>query len=740
MTILPGTDYKLMVHDVPSQVISGHVFAPLLSVHDVFGNFKRDASIYTVNATLRSPPASILVYNTTAQTKDGVARFGVLFFGNEKDLTVEFTASGLLSVVTVAFDVVGRAFVQDLGALAIQAGATVSKLEDGGVVVFGGITSAGTVTSTLMKVEAQLPFQIEIVPTAGQIPPARFHHVALILHLSSESMIVLGGEDGNGLLQNDGVYALDIQDGVWTYFSSVTFPGRAQHSAVNALLVGPDPNQPSSTQVTSLIVVYGGQDASGQALDDLLILRVLPRLVENSPNPAIVSGDKPSSRYGAFMTWNTDRGYLLGGKNSSDDAIYSFNITYQGRDYYVHWSVLSIPGTLSSPHPFVGTPLRFLEKLHILTRPNGNVSNGAIGSAEMYTMDPTTGQEVQWLKTLTLPDIIPADYYALAEISEGRALVYSSDFSSFATHSYLISLVTSVALEMQYSPPSQISAGGLVFPAPSVVVLDANGDVVKDAGRNPFVRVYAYDSNMDPIPLAGDTRVRAVNGVAVFDFLILVGGSSGSHFVFESDCILGVSSITFDVTQGGFASLSIVQEPAGFYLGSAFLVQPSVSLEDVAGNRVVDNSFSLVGAFLEYKQDLNDPWVDKTAWLTGEKSMTPINGILFYEDLGLSIVAQQGYYRLIARAPGITSGVAEFALLPNQNGNSTGPGTTAFLSIQPLACRNTTIGLSERCSSYLDYANSRNAMIAGVPLRVQPSAIVKIPCFHLVHNRGRCFF
>jgi len=730
MIIVAGTDYKLMVHDVPRQVISGDIFSPFISVHDVFENFKKDAGLYTVHATLKSASASILVYNTTAQTKDGVVRFGVQFFGIGRDLTVDFSAQGLFSVATAAFDLVGRAFVQDLGALEIQAGASLTRFEDGGVLIFGGMTSSGTVTSALMTLEAHFPFQVEPVSATGQIPSARFHHAALVVTLSSESMIVLGGEGGNGMMHND-LYALNINSRVWTYFSSVTFPARAQHSAVNAVLMNSDPKQPSNaakaTSFTSLIVVHGGRNIFGQAMDDLVLLKVMPKLVENSLNPPIVSGHKPSARYGALMTWNTDRGYLIGGTDSFDDAVYSFNITHFGQDYVVHWIAVNTPGSLSSPHPLVGGALQFLETFHILTRPNGNLTTGVADNAEIYALNPITSQQVQWLKIFLQPDIMPADYYTLAEISEGRALIYSSDFSSFSTHAYLISLVTSVALAMQYSPSTHIPAGQLVFPAPSVVILDANGDIVKDAGRNPFVRVYAFDSNMESIALAGDTRIRAVNGVAVFEFLILLGGSSGSHFVFESDSILGVSSVTFDVTQGALASLSIVQEPSGIFRGAAFSVQPSVTLLDVAGNTVVDNSFSTISAYLDYKEELSDSWMEKTVWLTGEKSGTPTNGILLYADLGISAVAQLGSYRLVVSFPGVTSGTTEFSLGQVGGDLGSGPGTTAFLSIQPLACQNTTVGLSERCFPYLEYANSRNALIAGVPLLVQPSAIVKIP-------------
>ena len=740
MTIVPGADFQLKIHTLPAQAISADLFGPIISVHDVFGNFKKDAN-HSVIATMKIAPPDLLVYNMAAPLQGGCAQFGIEFFGQHPRNQLEFTAEGLVPVVSEIFDVIGMAYVSDLGDLSLFPGATLVNNKDrtgaGGVLMFGGLCSHGPM-DTLLRIPAKLPLQAMLVPTTGLVPPARFNHVALVLTIAStESMLVLGGEDENGLLYND-LYSLDLDKHVWTQFDTVSLPARTQHSAVNAVLQTSSPYQAQLTDVTSLVVVFGGKNAAGLLVDDIFLLKVMPRFIENTQGSPIVSGDAPSARGGSVMVWDSDTGFLTGGINVSDTAVYSFAITFEGPQYYIHWKMLN--ATFISPHPLVNAPLLFQNRWYHVTEPIQDPAAANSSNAHVHALE-VSSNEVHWLTTLRLPDVIMDRHYALAEICHGRAFIFSSNLANCSTHSYIVSLVNSIALRMLKPVPPQTAAGLVMFPAPSVTIVDDQGGVVKDSSRNAIVRVSAFDSELNEILLSGNTEVQAVDGVAQFDFLVVDGGSADVHLFFESDCIHGVSSSTFSVGQGPMSKLHADQCPDGIYRGAPFIVQPIVQLTDVAGNIVTDNSYSLVSAFLEYKATPNGLWSDMTMWLTGERTKVPINGEVEFADLGISRLAQEGYFRVGYRIAGVLPEFCEFDILPSSSSNGTeGPISTAFLPIRALACSNTAAGLSAQCDAYLNYAQGLNALIAGVPLLVQPSLMVQLQGTSSVFRHDPGFF
>ena len=733
MTVTAGAACKLMIHQMPNQIISGDTLSPLISVHDAFGNFKRDSDSLVINASLAIPRNNILLYNNTAQTEKGLARFGIQIFGHEQNIQISCRAEGLEMISSPAFNVIRQASVSDLSSLPIQPDSSATSLNGGGVLFFGGRLQNGVVTNHLMKIVPRTPFQLKPVGQSGKIPPPRYHHAALMLS-SPESMIIFGGMDSNGKHYND-MYRLDISSSVWTQIPYVAYTARAQPAAVIATLTVPNPHQPSIQEVFTLIVVFGGLDPSGQPLDDIFLLSAIyPDVVENTPSPPIVSGDKPSSRFGASMTWDSDRGYLMGGQDvfGSDDAVYTFNITRKDQNYYVAWkSLTSVTGT-SLPHPLVNSPLRHDGKFYVITAWTANQS----GYSDMFAFDFRADPEkVRLLPALPFPDMIPPSKYALAEMSDGRALIFSSNSINFSSRAYLFSLVSAAALSLLNAPPPQIPAGLVVFPAPSVMVVDASGDLVRDSGRNPFVSIFAYDPDMNPIALSGTLTVKAVDGVAVFDHVMIQGEFTAKayndkivQFIFESDSIHGVSSMPSVVVLGPAAKLSFLQAPDGTYKGANFLTQPVVALKDTAGNIVIDNSFTTVEANLDWRVDVNDDWVDKTVWLTGVRIKKPLHGIVSFDDLGTDQVASDGFYRIIVSATGVASSISYFGLgAAFVTGNITGgPGTTAVLSMDPVACSNRSRGVSSACSSYLHHARESNAFIAGVALLKHPQVFVKI--------------
>ena len=103
MTVTAGAACKLMIHQVPNQIISGDTFSPLISVHDAFGNFKRDSDSLVINASLAIPRNSILLYNNTAQTEKGLARFGIQIFGHEQNIQISCRAEGLEMISSPLF-------------------------------------------------------------------------------------------------------------------------------------------------------------------------------------------------------------------------------------------------------------------------------------------------------------------------------------------------------------------------------------------------------------------------------------------------------------------------------------------------------------------------------------------------------------------------------------------------------------------------------------------------------------
>jgi len=179
--------------------------------------------------------------------------------------------------------------------------------------------------------------------------------------------------------------------------------------------------------------------------------------------------------------------------------------------------------------------------------------------------------------------------------------------------------------------PTDSTGGAQITPSVQVAVVDANNNVVT---TSTAAITLALGANPGSGSLLGTLTENAVNGVATFSDPLAVNTiGSGYTLVASADGLGSATSNTFDITEGGPASLAFTQQPANTAAG-ATLAPVVISLEDLGGNVRTDDSSSTVTVFIATNPS--------GGTLSGTLTQTAINGLVTFPDLSIDL-AGSGY-------------------------------------------------------------------------------------------------
>jgi adhesin/invasin len=193
--------------------------------------------------------------------------------------------------------------------------------------------------------------------------------------------------------------------------------------------------------------------------------------------------------------------------------------------------------------------------------------------------------------------------------------------------------VTAIAIQRQ---PSGAASGSAFARQPIIRLADAFGNQVTTASSTVTASVASGGT------ISGTTSVASVNGIAAFTDLAITGEGSTTLSFSATGGTSAVTSSAFTVSApaGAAAQLVVGTQPSGATSAKVFTVQPDVEVRDAAGINATAGAFSVTAS-------LSSP----TGTLTGTTTVTTVNGIATFTDLG---VIGSGTYTLDFAATSLT--------------------------------------------------------------------------------------
>ncbi|MDB4917110.1 MAG: hypothetical protein JWM95_4754 [Gemmatimonadetes bacterium] len=266
------------------------------------------------------------------------------------------------------------------------------------------------------------------------------------------------------------------------------------------------------------------------------------------------------------------------------------------------------------------------------------VSLGA-GTTGSGTLSGTlTVNAVSGVARFTDLKISAVGVYTLAFTSPGLPPITTATFS--------VTLAPPVAIAITTQPGGALT-GSLLAPQPVVQLRDASASTVAGA-TNAVTATLSAGTGV----LSGTTTVNAVNGVATFTDLKVVG--SGTYTItFSAAGLTSATSGAVVIAPLPATQLNIATAPGGGTTGSVLTTQPVIQVRD-ASNGVV------VGATNSVTATLNGAG----GTLSGTTTVNAVNGMATFTDLK---VTGSGTYTLTFSSSGLasaTSGSITIAALP----------------------------------------------------------------------------
>jgi hypothetical protein len=169
--------------------------------------------------------------------------------------------------------------------------------------------------------------------------------------------------------------------------------------------------------------------------------------------------------------------------------------------------------------------------------------------------------------------------------------------------------------------------------------------------------------------LSGTTTVTAVNGVATFTDLVLLGTPGNFTLTFTPTSLTAATSSSFELSVGAASKATITTEPLGAFNGTAFSTQPVVKITDAGGNTITSSTADVVVSI-----------ASGSGTLGGTTTVAAVNGVATFTNLKIT---GTGNHTLTFTAAGgltaatsITVNVAELncALGGSCTLGDTGPG------------------------------------------------------------------
>ena len=234
----------------------------------------------------------------------------------------------------------------------------------------------------------------------------------------------------------------------------------------------------------------------------------------------------------------------------------------------------------------------------------------------------------------TGPDGIASFANLGARGTSGTRYTLSFGLTGFAPTTQDITLLAGQASRLTISRASAGVASGSAFATqPQIEVKDAEGNRVTQSS----MAITATITQVDGIgSLVGTTTVNASSGVATFSNLGITGRAGTAYRVTYSG--LGISSVTetLTVTLGAPTTLEIIDQAVGTASGATFTAQPRLAVKDLGGNIITTYSSPITATV-----SLSNGSVGGS--LVGTTTVTPVNGIASFTNLGVTGTAGSTY-------------------------------------------------------------------------------------------------
>ena len=318
--------------------------------------------------------------------------------------------------------------------------------------------------------------------------------------------------------------------------------------------------------------------------------------------------------------------YTITASNASGSTTQNFALTVTAAD-----SVISVAAIGGVTAPVTGaTPVSSVTSANGYT---GTVSwSGApasfiVGTIYTATITLTANSGYSLMG-------VAANFFTVS----GATTVTHSANSGVVTAVFPATVVGAANKAMIQTQPSGAVNGSIFTTQPVVRVTDSAGNTVTSYTGNV---VASRASGVGT--LSGTTTVTAVAGVATFTNLVLTGAIGNSFLRFTPTSLAAANADTLTVTIGSPNVAAVTRSVPTFSTsGSAFVIQPQVTIRDIGGNTIT-TSTSVVTAT-----------VSVGGTIVGSDTATAVSGIATFANLGLSGTGGDTY-TLTYSVPGITA-------------------------------------------------------------------------------------
>jgi type II secretory pathway pseudopilin PulG len=212
--------------------------------------------------------------------------------------------------------------------------------------------------------------------------------------------------------------------------------------------------------------------------------------------------------------------------------------------------------------------------------------------------------------------------------------------------------ITVVPAKLLFTTQPGGGASGAAWPSqPQVTVEDAGGTPITmgpDATTQVTLAIATPSGSGATLTCTNNT-VTAINGVASFVGCTIVGPTgSGYSLAASAAGMTGATSTTFSVGVGAPAKLVFTTQPGGAADGSPFGTQPTVAIEDSAGNVVSSGAGSSSSVSLAIGAQ---PGTGAVLGCPSTTTVTALAGVASF--VGCQITGKAGAYTLTATVTGL---------------------------------------------------------------------------------------
>lgn len=229
------------------------------------------------------------------------------------------------------------------------------------------------------------------------------------------------------------------------------------------------------------------------------------------------------------------------------------------------------------------------------------------------------------------------DLGIVGTVGTAYTITYYSGALTVATQSVTIAAAGSAAqLSITTSAAGAVS-GSAFTTQPVVKILDSAGNLTSSTAT-VTATVSAGGT------LVGTVAVAAVAGVATYTILGLTGTAGTTYTLTFTSGAFSPASQTIAIV-GAATALAVVTAPAGPISGAAFTTQPTISINDASGTRVLTSTATVTAT------------VSTGATLVGTASVAAVNGLATFTNLGITGTIGTAYTITFA-STGLTSATA----------------------------------------------------------------------------------